>query len=194
MDTDENLAADLLKFFKALADSNRLKIIGLLARESLSVEQLAEMLHLKPSTISHHLAKLAEAGLVSATASSYYNIYQLEQKNMEKLAQRLLKLDTLPSIATDVDLDAYDRKVISDYLQPDGRLKTIPSQRKKLDVILKYLIEQFEPGKKFTERQINEILGRFHADTTSLRRELIAARLLGRSKDGREYWRITEES
>lgn len=191
MNMDENLAPDLIRFFKALADSNRLKIIGLLARESLSVEQLAAILHLSPSTISHHLSKLAEAGLVSASARSYYNIYRLEQKNLENLAQRLLKSDTLQSIASGVDMDAYDRKVISDYLMPDGRLKTIPAQRKKLEAILRYLIEQFETEKTYTEREVNEIIARFHPDTTSLRRELIGAQLLGRSKDGREYWRIS---
>lgn len=191
MNMDENLAPDLIRFFKALADSNRLKIIGLLARESLSVEQLAAILHLSPSTISHHLSKLAEAGLVSASARSYYNIYRLEQKNLENLAQHLLKSDTLQSIASGVDMDAYDRKVISDYLMPDGRLKTIPAQRKKLEAILRYLIEQFETEKTYTEREVNEIIARFHPDTTSLRRELIGAQLLGRSKDGREYWRIS---
>jgi len=68
---------ELLSFFKALSDANRLKIVGLLARESLSVEQIAEMLSLRPSTVSHHLSILGEAGLVSARAESYYNIYQL---------------------------------------------------------------------------------------------------------------------
>jgi len=194
MDSDENLSSELLRFFKALADSNRLKILGLLAQESLSVEQLAEILHLSPSTVSHHLSKLSEAGLVSATARSYYNIYQLEQKNLENLAQRLLKLDTLPSMASGIDLDAYDRKVISDYLQPNGRLKTIPAQRKKLEAVLRYLIEQFEPGRKYTEHEVNEILARFHSDSASLRRELIDAQLLGRSKDGREYWRIADKN
>ena len=68
---------ELLNFFKALSDSNRLKIIGLLAQEELSVEQMAEMLQLKPSTVSHHLGKLSKAGLVSARPDSYYNIYRL---------------------------------------------------------------------------------------------------------------------
>ena len=63
---DEN--AELLLFFKALADANRLKIVGLLAGQSYTVEQLAAMLDLGASTVSHHLGKLAEAGLVSANA------------------------------------------------------------------------------------------------------------------------------
>jgi len=46
-------AEELLLFFKALADANRLKIVGLLAREPLSVEQVAAMLGIWPSTASH---------------------------------------------------------------------------------------------------------------------------------------------
>jgi DNA-binding transcriptional ArsR family regulator len=61
----------LLTFFKAMADANRLKIVGLLAQQPYSVEQLAAMLDLKPSTVSHHLKLLSEAGLVSARAQSY---------------------------------------------------------------------------------------------------------------------------
>jgi DNA-binding transcriptional ArsR family regulator len=53
------MSEELVSFFKALADANRLKIVGLLSQQPYSVEQLAAMLHLRPSTISHHLAKLS---------------------------------------------------------------------------------------------------------------------------------------
>jgi DNA-binding transcriptional ArsR family regulator len=59
---------ELVAFFKALADANRLKIVGLLAQRPYSGEELAALLDLKPSTVSHHLSKLAEVGLVSARA------------------------------------------------------------------------------------------------------------------------------
>ena len=72
------LTHELLDFFKAMADANRLRILGLLAQENLTVEQLSEILDLRPSTVSHHLSKLSEVGLVSAKVSSYYHIYQLD--------------------------------------------------------------------------------------------------------------------
>jgi predicted transcriptional regulator len=184
---------DLLLFFKALADSNRLKIVGLLARESYTVEQLAAILGLGASTVSHHLSKLAEAGLVSATAQSYYNYYRLETAKMERMAQHLLKTESLPDVTGDVDIDAYDRKVVGDYLLPDGRLKTIPSQRKKLQAVLRYIVNDFEPDRHYTEREVNQILGRYHEDTASLRRELVGAKLMAREGDGGSYWRIEPE-
>ena len=60
------MSDELVSFYKALADANRLKIIGLLARQAYSVEELAALLELKPSTVSHHLARLTQVGLVSA--------------------------------------------------------------------------------------------------------------------------------
>ena len=93
---------ELLAFFKALADANRLRIVGLLAQREYTVEQMAEMLDLRPSTVSHHLAKLSGAGLVSARSESYYNMYRLETGALEEMSQRLLASETLPAIAADV--------------------------------------------------------------------------------------------
>jgi predicted transcriptional regulator len=189
---EEKIADEVLKFFKSLADANRLKILGLLAQEDLSVEQLAVMLNLRPSTVSHHLSKLSEAGLVSAKAMSYYNIYQFENKTLEAMAQHLLSKENLSAIAVDVDLDAYDRKVVSDYSLPGGQLKTIPAQRKKLEAILGYISQDFELGTRYNERQVNEILEKYHPDTATLRRELFGAGILARSSGGKEYWRSEE--
>jgi len=181
----------LLTFFKALADANRLKIVGLLAQQPYSVEQLAAMLHLRPSTVSHHLSKLSEAGLVSGRTESYYNVYELESEALHGIAQSLLSNETLPAVAATVDMNAYSRKILDDFLLPDGSLKSIPAQRKKLEAVLQHIAHDFEPGKRYTEKQINDILSRFHEDTATLRRELIGYHILARA--GGEYW-VTENN
>jgi predicted transcriptional regulator len=186
MDTQQT-GEELLEFFKALADANRLKILGLLASQPYSVEQLAAILELRPSTVSHHLARLGKAGLVSARAESYYNIYRLEREALEAKAQRLLSKEILPAASAAMDLDAYDKKVISDFSFPDGRLKTIPAQRKKLEAILRHILREFEPGVHYSEKAVNEILGRYHEDTATLRRELVGYHLMERGRG--EYWR-----
>jgi biotin operon repressor len=180
---------ELVQLFKALADSSRLKIVGLLAQNSYSVEQLAAILKLKPSTISHHLSKLAEVGLVSARAESYYNVYQLEEAALQQ-TRLLFSRQEMTTVTENLDTDAYDHKVIKDYTREDGSLKTIPSQRKKLEAILRHVVQSFEPGTRYSEAQANEILRRFHDDVSSLRRDLIGAKLMGRSGDGGAYWRI----
>jgi len=66
MGEEEQQAA--LQFFRALADESRLKIVGLLANGERGVDELADALKLRAPTVSHHLAKLREAGLVRMRA------------------------------------------------------------------------------------------------------------------------------
>jgi predicted transcriptional regulator len=181
---------ELLAFFKALSDANRLKIIALLSQEPLSVEQLAEMLGLNSSTISHHLSKLSKVGLVTARAKGYYNMYQLELSALSDMAQRLLSKDMLPAVAADVDMDTYDRKVLNTYLSPEGRLLSFPVQLKKEQAILRYIVRVFEPNRRYSEKQVNEILSRFSEDTARLRRNLVGLGLMEREGGGGEYWRV----
>lgn len=186
--TEQN--TELVNIFKALADSSRLRIVGLLAQQPYTVEQLAAMLELKPPTISHHLAKLAQAGLVSARAEGYYNVYRLEASALSASMQKIFSSEQMASVTAGVDLDAFERQVVSHYSLPDGRLKTIPAQRKKLEAVLKYIVKSFEPGVRYSEKQVNKTLSRFHEDTASLRRELVGYKLMEREGGGGEYWRV----
>jgi predicted transcriptional regulator len=184
----------LVPFFKALADANRLKIIGLLVRQQLSVEQIAEMVELSPSTVSHHLAQLTRAGLVSARAESYYNVYRLETDRLEEMARWMLRRETLAQAAEATDADAYDRKVIAHYRDARGRIPVLPGQRKKFEAVLRYVLKDFKPGVRYTERQVNEMLARYNEDTALLRRELVAHGWLKRAGGGGEYWLPEEET
>jgi len=183
------MSDEIVTFFKALADANRLKIVGLLAQQPYSVEELAALLELKPSTVSHHLSKLAQIGLVSAKTESYYNVYQLDEKALQSKSRSLFSQENLAAAVVDVDVDAYDRKIINDYSRQDGSLKTIPAQRKKLEAILRYVVKAFEVNKKYSEKKVNELLSKYHEDTASLRRELVGYGLMKREGGGGDYWR-----
>ncbi|NWG08265.1 MAG: metalloregulator ArsR/SmtB family transcription factor [Chloroflexi bacterium] len=184
------MSEELVAFFKALADPSRLKIVGLLARQPYSVEELAALIGLKPSTVSHHLAKLAEVGLVYARTDSYYNVYQLNKETLDEKARRIFTDVDLGTSIADVDLSAYDQKVVADYTRRDGSLKTIPAQKKKLEAVLRYVVEGFEKGKRYSEKRVNEILKGYHEDTATLRRELVGFGLMQREGGGGEYWRV----
>jgi len=185
-----NSSEELLTFFKALADSNRLKIVGLLAEKPYSVEELAALLQLKPSTVSHHLSKLSEAELVTSRGESYYTVYQLDRKLLEEKSRTLFSQGDLSTVTAEVDVDAYDNKVIKDYLKRDGSLKTLPAQRKKLEAVLRHVVKAFEVGKRYSEKRVNEILAQYHEDTATLRRELVGFKLMEREGGGGEYWRV----
>ncbi len=176
---------ELLDFFKALADQSRLKIVGVLAQRTASVGELAELLELKEPTVSHHLRKLREAGLVSATQDGTTRRYRLQTSELESMSRRLLAADQIERSAP-VDVDAYDRKVLAAFV--DGEtLVSIPAQRKKRDVVLRWLLERFEPGERIPETEVNERIQRSHWDSAWLRREMVMAGLLERDRG--IYWR-----
>ena len=79
---------------------------------------------------------------------------------------------------------------MTDYTNDRGRLRIIPAQRKKLEAILRYVVKAFEPGTRYSEKQVNEILSGFHEDTATLRRELVGSKLMEREGGGGEYWRV----
>lgn len=180
---------ELLAFFKALADPNRLKILGLLAAKPHSVEELAAALNLGASTVSHHLARLSEAGLVEARSESYYNIYSLQASHLEEMSKRLLARENLVKLAEDVDGEAFSKRVLHDFLTPDGRLKAFPAQQKKYLVILEqHILPVFEFGRRYSEKEINEMLKHFNEDFVSIRRDLIDFKFMARENN--IYWRI----
>ena len=72
------------------------------------------------------------------------------------------------------------------YFQ-DGRLVQIPRQRKKRMLVLDLLAQEFEPGVHYTEREVNDVLGRYNPDTAALRRYLVDEEFMER--EAGEYWR-----
>ena len=82
--------SELLSFFKALADANRLRIHGLLAARPYSVEELATVLGLGASTVSHHVSKLVEAGLLTGRADGHYHVYSLDEGALAAKAKQML--------------------------------------------------------------------------------------------------------
>jgi hypothetical protein len=189
----EETGEELLRFFKALADANRLKIIGLLAQGDYTVEQMAEMLGVRPSTVSHHLTKLSAAGLVSARSESYYSIYRLETNVLESISQRLLARELIPAVTADVDMDAYDRKVLNTFCDTEGRILQFPAQRKKFEVLLRHVVKAFKPGVRYGEKQVNEILSFYSDDTATLRRGLVEHKMMAREGGGGEYWLLENQ-
>lgn len=176
----------ILSFFKALSDESRLKIVGALAANERSVEELATLLELRAPTVSHHLSKLRDVGLVHMRSEGTTHIYQLKMSELRTLAKQVLALDTIEQFSEDVVSDAWERKILGDFFEGE-RLKEIPASRKKREVILRWLVERFQSGVQYPEKEVNSIIGKHHPDFATLRRELIGARLLAR--EAGVYWR-----
>lgn len=187
----------LLQFFKVLADESRLKIVGILANQECSVEELAALMQLKEPTVSHHLAKLKELNLVTMRPEGNSRLYQLDSEALQSISKEIFTPEKIASLIEDVDTEAWESKVLNNYLEGDinslekvQRLKEIPASRKKRLVILKWLASKFDTGVQYPERTVNEILKRYHPDCATLRRELIGYQLMERENG--VYWRMTE--
>jgi predicted transcriptional regulator len=180
----------LLRFFKVLGEPNRLKIVGLLAEQPYTVEQIARHLGVSASTASHHLSRLADAGLATARAESYYSVYSLETEVLTSMARALLRQAEQPRQKGGGDLDAYDRKVLATFTTPEGSIKAFPVQQKKFLVLVRHVLKAFEPGVRYTEKRVNQILANYSEDTARLRRALVDHRYMAREGGGGKYWRI----
>jgi DNA-binding HxlR family transcriptional regulator len=186
-DTTPELTQALSIFLRALVDTERLQIAGLLARKPHSAEQLAAQLGLKPAVLARQLEKLAEAGLVRSETKGNHTRYRLQLESARTLAARLAPRPAAPAL--DENIAEADRQVLRNYLSADGTLKELPMQAKKLLVILRYVRDRIEPGRRYTEKQLNERLARFHTDVASLRRYLVDFKFMQRTATGSEYWR-----
>ena len=179
-----------LQFLRALADESRLKIVGLLANGERSVDELADALKLRAPTVSHHLAKLREVGLVGMRADGTTHLYSLNGDALRQMSKDILTRERIASLVDDVDGDAWERKVLRQSFEGDS-LKRIPMSRKKRDVILTFLAGRFELGRRYTEKEVNEIIKRHHEDYATLRRELINGGWMERENS--VYWLVDGE-
>ena len=184
------MQTEVLTLFKALADANRLKIVGLLAQEPRSVEELAELLELRDSTTSHHLRRLSKVGLVEAKTDGHYRLYHLQAQVLQDVAKTAFEEDRLPALADDVDRSAYERKILQTFVGANGEVTAFPTQQKKYLVILRYLLDAFEMGKRYSESEVNAVLERYNEDTARLRRSFVDFGLMAREGGGGAYWRI----
>jgi hypothetical protein len=180
--------AALLAFFKAMANETRLKIVGLLAQQERTVQELAETLGLKEPTISHHLAVLKDLDLVSVRPDGVMRWHALKPGALTAMNRRLLEHDA----AGMAPEETWESRVLATFVEPGGALKAIPASRRKRWVILKWLAEQFAEGRRYREAEVNELIQRAHWDSATLRRELIGAAMMAR--EGGVYWRLPESA
>ena len=75
--------------------------------------------------------------------------------------------------------DAYRKKVIDAFFEY-GKLKSIPSQRKKEKIVLEEIGKAFKKGKEYTEKEVNLIIADFNDDFCTIRRDMVAEGILGR--------------
>jgi DNA-binding MarR family transcriptional regulator len=177
----------LLEFFKALSNESRLKLVGILAQRECSVEELAALLALKEPTVSHHLTKLKGLDLVQMRPEGNTHFYRLNANVLQTLNKAVFSQEQMVVLTENVTADAWEMKVLNTFMVGD-RFTALPASRKKRWVLLKWLVQRFEPDVRYPEKQLNEIIQVHHWDSATLRRELIGYQFMQRENN--VYWRL----
>lgn len=188
----------LLHMMKALAEESRLDILRLLHDGERTVTDLAERVNLGEPTVSHHLTRLREAGLVTLRMAGNQRFYRINESGLARFKKQAAVIEQPLPKAEPVEADnqwiaalgwdAEDQQVLREYTS--GRqLTRLPSKHKKTLVILRWLATLFEADRMYSEAEVNAVLKSVYAeDFVSLRRDLVDLGYLRRERGGGKYW------
>ena len=168
-----------------LAEPGRLKALAAVALGAETLPEVAERAGLEPKAAARALSRLVAGGLLEGEAGKGYRV---RAETLRAAAKR----GPDPSTAPGSEEDAVLRRFVH-----NGRLLAMPAARAKRLVVLDHLAGLFEPGRRYPEPEVNELLGRYHPDYAMLRRYLVDDGFLDRadepapsgSRSVKVYWR-----
>ncbi len=167
---------------RALADRERLAIAGALAFGPRDADELAASLGVSIARVRRHLDRLMSAGVVRPQDDR--RTYRLDAGTLRAAAE-----EVGPSRQAGLALGAAnedEEAVLRSYFR-GGTLREIPARESKRRVVLERIAVEFDPGVRYSELEVNAIVGRFHPDHAAVRRYLVDEGFLSRA--GGVYWR-----
>ncbi len=170
------------------ADPSKIKLLAMICDEPLPLHTLARAAGLSEAEAMRQIGSLKEVGLLSETFADDGFRWQYQPKSLFA-ALAALKQDAKP-VGLSGEWTAEEAKVLGDFFV-NGRLKTIPAQRKKKEIVVRYLAQQFDFGRTYTEQEVNFKLLDYHEDYATLRREMVDGKLMRRENG--IYQRLLKE-
>lgn len=170
-----------------LLDRTRLAVAGALAARSCTTPQLVDATGLDERTVLVAVGDLRSAGLVRADPDG---VYALDDEALGAAARAAATVEIPMDPAIGYGMTDDERVVLARFFS--GRvLDEIPSQRAKRLIVLQRLALEFDVGRRYTEFEVNDVLGAFHPDWSALRRGLVDEGFLDRepTAGGNSYWR-----
>ena len=162
-----------------LADAHRRRVVAAIELGALHVDEIVTATGLTPTQVAKALGKLVEAGLVVSGDDGL----GVAGDSFQRAARQA---NTRPASTEFDDAPDETRRVLRAFVV-DGRLQSMPVAASKKLVILDWLAQDFEPGDTYSEKAVNLVLGKRHADTAMLRRYLVDHGFLDRAEG--QYWR-----
>lgn len=169
-----------------LLDHDRLAVAGALASRAMTTAELVESTGRDTRLVLTCIGDLRNAGLVGQDAGRY----ELDPEALRAAAQQQAEVEVPMDAAIGFGMTDDERVVLERFFA--GRtLVEFPSQRAKQLVVLHRLALEFDIGRRYTEREVNETLHPFFQDWSTLRRHLVDEGFLDRAAigGGNQYWR-----
>lgn len=160
-------------------DPVRLAVLGHAAVGPLELEPLAQDLGIGRRKMHEVVGKLQAAGLLRSDLT-------LDREVLRAIAQSLPQDPPIDPQFLAQGWTDDEARTLSKFFS-GSRLKQIPTQRAKRLLVLERLAQEFEPGRRYQEKEVNFTLQLFYSDYAALRRYLIDEELMARA-DG-VYWR-----
>jgi hypothetical protein len=173
-------------FFRSLADDNLLRLVGALVNREQTPAELSERLELKPPVLTRLLDHLTKLNLVTTRSVADSLVYRLDLAALRQLIRDTFPGEPTPTLDADAVVGGWEQDVMRNFFVGE-RLKEIPVVPRKRDVVLRWLVGRFEPGRRYPESEVNGILQRHHPDCAALRRYLVDEGFMQR--DHGIYWR-----
>ena len=107
--SDDKISTNPVTFAKALADPTRQEIMALICCRELSVGDIVDAVGVGQPTVSHHLAILREAGLVSVRSEGKHAFYTLNQDRVALCCGNLIEVFAPQSEAAGRVMDARNQ-------------------------------------------------------------------------------------
>jgi DNA-binding transcriptional regulator YhcF (GntR family) len=184
-------AEQSISIMKALADKSRLAIINSLLEHSQYVEEIAKRHGLAPSTVSFHLRKLEQAGLVSSHKEQYYVVIQANVAIFDTTLREIVSAAPAGKELQNGRMDEYRRKVLELFFR-HGTLEKLPAQHKKRLIVLEQFAGRFEAGRHYSEQEVTGLIKPLFDDYCTIRRLLVDEGLIHRQEAA--YWRERKDS
>ena len=159
--------------------------------EGLSDKEIAERQKISASTVRNHRFKLREKERQARAFLAMMELLKEMGDKMEKKTEdKLCEPHRTAAMVDDryIITEEERKQIIQTFFDENGHLKEVPAREKRKLVVLREIADNFKPGNRYTEIEINRILKRIHNDFPYIRRLMIEYGFLERTKDGSEYW------
>ena len=174
-----NPTQNVVRLFKALADPVRLRLIALLVEGRRCGQELACELQVAPATVSHHLKVLRETGLVTEAREPPFTFYVFEARALHRAVAAIADGRRLQKLAAGPGLAEEKRRVLDNFFDGD-RLKAIPAQRRKKEIVFEEILRRLPRREVYGERELSRFIEAIHPDFCTIRREFIMGKYMER--------------